>query len=49
MPKVLFLTQRELTEFEDKKSGISYLKNFNSVEFLNICDFLPNFYNLPLF
>ena len=49
MQKILFLTQRELTEFEEKKSGISYLKNFNHIEFLNICDFLPNFYNLPLF
>ena len=49
MQKILFLTQRELTQFEEKKSGINYLKNFNSIEFLNICDFLPNFYNLPLF
>ena len=47
MQKILFLTTRKLTEFVEKTSGINYLKKFNQVEFLNIYDFLPNFYKSP--
>ena len=49
MQKILFLTQRKLTNFEAKKSGIDYLKKFNKIDSLNICDYFPNFSKISLF